>query len=262
MDKHAQQQRAAESSRRRTTPGRRLDLDRRSFLTTGAAGAVAAGLGATESAAQGAMRWDMTADVVVIGAGVAGLAGGDRGARCRRLGDRGRRELRHRRPRHAERRTGAARRRSRPAAEIQHQGRRRQGVRRLGAARPRRKPAQRPRPGAGVRRRERLDLQFPDRERRRVHREADHAAGRLHGGPHLRHQGVAHSERGGRAAPKPQRLGPGAKARRKRAQEGRADPAQAQDDLDRAREPQSRPRARHRRAGAATAPSTCARPRA
>ena len=76
MDKHAQQRRAAESSAHiesRHVDSRHVDLGRRSFLTTGAAGAVAAGLGATESAAQGAMRWDMTADVVVIGAGVAGL---------------------------------------------------------------------------------------------------------------------------------------------------------------------------------------------
>jgi succinate dehydrogenase/fumarate reductase flavoprotein subunit len=51
----------------------RPDLSRRSFLSTGAAGAVAAGLGASGAAAQSATRWDMTADVVIIGAGVAGL---------------------------------------------------------------------------------------------------------------------------------------------------------------------------------------------
>ena len=56
--------------------------------------------------------------------------------------------------------------------------------------------------------------------------------------PHLRHQGMAHPEPGGRAAAQPQRLGPGAAARGERAQEGRADPAQAQDDVDRAREAQ------------------------
>ena len=50
------------------------DVSRRSFLTTGAAGAVAAGLGAAEASAQSLpTRWDLTADVVVIGAGVAGL---------------------------------------------------------------------------------------------------------------------------------------------------------------------------------------------
>ena len=49
------------------------NLNRRSFLTTGAAGAVAAGMGATQAGAQGATRWDMTADVVIIGAGVGGL---------------------------------------------------------------------------------------------------------------------------------------------------------------------------------------------
>ena len=42
-------------------------------------------------------------------------------------------------------------------------------------------------------------------------------------------------ERGDRAATKPQRLGARPPARRKRAQEGRADPAQARDDADRAR---------------------------
>jgi urocanate reductase len=52
------------------------DVSRRAFLSSGAAGAVAlAGAGATEATAQGAapLRWDRTADVVVIGAGVAGL---------------------------------------------------------------------------------------------------------------------------------------------------------------------------------------------
>ena len=46
---------------------------------------------------------------------------------------------------------------------------------------------------------------------------------------------MARPERGDRAAAEPQRLGSGAPARRKRAQEGRADPAQARDDADRAR---------------------------
>jgi urocanate reductase len=57
----------------RPQPETPIDVSRRSFLTTGAAGAVAAGIGATEASAQGAKRWDMTADVVIIGAGVAGL---------------------------------------------------------------------------------------------------------------------------------------------------------------------------------------------
>ena len=48
-------------------------VNRRSFLTTGAAGAVAAGAGVTEVAAQGTITWDQTADVVIVGAGVAGL---------------------------------------------------------------------------------------------------------------------------------------------------------------------------------------------
>ena len=50
------------------------DVSRRSFLTTGAAGAVAVGLGAAEASAQAVpAQWDLTADVVVIGAGVSGL---------------------------------------------------------------------------------------------------------------------------------------------------------------------------------------------
>ena len=63
MDKQAQQPQS-------DTP---IDVNRRSFLTTGAAGAVAVGLGATEASAQSAVRWDMTADVVIVGAGVGGL---------------------------------------------------------------------------------------------------------------------------------------------------------------------------------------------
>src|SRR5271165_4735935 len=52
----------------------RADVSRRSFLATGAAGAVAAGLGAGEAAAQGVpVQWDQAADVVVGGVGVAGL---------------------------------------------------------------------------------------------------------------------------------------------------------------------------------------------
>src|SRR4051794_25971031 len=52
----------------------KADLNRRSFLTTGAAGvgAVAMAGTATEASAQ-AINWDQTADVVIIGAGVAGL---------------------------------------------------------------------------------------------------------------------------------------------------------------------------------------------
>ena len=69
--------------------------------------------------------------------------------------------------------------------------------------------------------------------------------------------------RGGRAASQPQRLGPGAPARRKRAQEGRADPAQAQDDADRPREADERHACSASRCKAtAAAPSTSAPPRA
>ena len=57
---------------------------------------------------------------------------------------------------------------------------------------------------------------------------------------HLRHQGMAHPGRGRGAASQPQRLGAGAAAGRKRAQEGRADPAQAQDDADHPRAAEER----------------------
>jgi urocanate reductase len=50
------------------------EVNRRSFLTTGAAGAAAAGVGAGEASAQAVpTQWDQTADVVIVGAGVAGL---------------------------------------------------------------------------------------------------------------------------------------------------------------------------------------------
>src|ERR1700716_2616584 len=53
-----------------------VDVSRRSFLTKGAAGvgaAAGASVAAQPANAQTDMRWDHTADVVVIGAGVAGL---------------------------------------------------------------------------------------------------------------------------------------------------------------------------------------------
>jgi succinate dehydrogenase/fumarate reductase flavoprotein subunit len=52
-----------------------VDVSRRSFLAKGAAGvgAVAVGGATAEAVAQGTMRWDMSADVVIVGAGVAGL---------------------------------------------------------------------------------------------------------------------------------------------------------------------------------------------
>jgi urocanate reductase len=50
------------------------EVSRRSFLSAGASGVVLAAAGAPEANAQGApQRWDRSADVVVIGAGVAGL---------------------------------------------------------------------------------------------------------------------------------------------------------------------------------------------
>ncbi len=94
-------------------------LSRRSFLSKGAAAGVGAAAltGATATDAQAQTRWDLTADVVVIGAGVAGPAGRHHGTRSRRIGDRRRGKLRHRRPRHAERRAAASRRRQRHPAE-------------------------------------------------------------------------------------------------------------------------------------------------
>ena len=56
---------------------------------------------------------------------------------------------------------------------------------------------------------------------------------------------MAHSERGDRTASQPQRLRPGPAARGKRAQEGREDPPQAQDDQHRARGRQRPSRAGH-----------------
>ena len=53
-----------------------VDVSRRSFLTTGAAGVGAAaltGIAAQDANAQAGIRWDHTADVVIVGAGVAGL---------------------------------------------------------------------------------------------------------------------------------------------------------------------------------------------
>src|SRR6186713_1533071 len=47
------------------------DFSRRSILTAGAASAVA--VAASEAQAQSAVTWDQTADVVIVGAGVAGL---------------------------------------------------------------------------------------------------------------------------------------------------------------------------------------------
>jgi urocanate reductase len=65
MAKHAQA---------RAASGAPADVSRRSFIAGGAAGAVAvAGMGPQEAQAQAQMRWDYAADIVVVGAGVAGL---------------------------------------------------------------------------------------------------------------------------------------------------------------------------------------------
>src|SRR5204863_2291173 len=52
-------------------------VSRRSLLSGGAAavgGVALAGLGAQESQAQNAITWNRTADIVIVGAGVAGLS--------------------------------------------------------------------------------------------------------------------------------------------------------------------------------------------
>ena len=64
------------SSNRGTHKGAAESVSRRAFLSKGAAGVSAAalvGVGANEARAQ-AIKWDLSADVVVIGAGVSGLA--------------------------------------------------------------------------------------------------------------------------------------------------------------------------------------------
>ena len=200
---------------------------------------------ASAQCANANIRWDFTADVVVIGAGVAGLPAAitarDNGASViivdenYDIGGRG----------------------MLSGGRVQvgggHALQQKLGIKDTAdqifadwvRLRPRREQVQRPRSGPRVCRRECRDLRLPDRQRRRVHREADPLAGCVDGRPHLRHQGMAHPEPGHRAAPEPQRLRPGAAARGKRAQEGRADLPQAQDDGDRAREAQCRPGARH-----------------
>ena len=52
------------------------EVSRRAFLSTGAAGVALTAAGVQEADAQSALppNWDRSADVVVIGAGVAGLA--------------------------------------------------------------------------------------------------------------------------------------------------------------------------------------------
>src|SRR5256885_2851073 len=58
-------------------------VSRRSLLSGGAAavgGVALAGLGAEESRAQNAIVWNRTADLVIVGAGVAGVSGAVGGA--------------------------------------------------------------------------------------------------------------------------------------------------------------------------------------
>ena len=219
--------------KQRIAAARRRDVSRRAFLSSGAAGAVALA-GAGRHRGEGPRRG---ADQMGPHGGCGRhrrrrrrTAGRHHGARPRRFRHRRRRELRHRRPRNPERRAGASRRRPRAAAEGRHQGFARPGVRRLDAPRHRRCALQRPRPGAGVCRRERADLQLPGRERRQVHRPPDRPGTRLDGAAHLPDGGMADRKRADRARPRPQRLGPGAPARARGAAEGRRNPAAARDE--------------------------------
>jgi hypothetical protein len=73
MSKHAH----GRAPRPITSNDATVDASRRSFLTRGAAAGVGAvaltGMAADEAGAQTAPRWDLSADIIVIGAGVAGL---------------------------------------------------------------------------------------------------------------------------------------------------------------------------------------------
>ena len=238
------------------------DVSRRSFLTTGAAGAGAVALAARDRGERARpISWDQTADVVIIGAGVAGLPAAitarDLGASVivveenydiggRGMLSGGRVQLGGG---HALQQkfnikdsadqvfpTGCATTTARAATATA-----------IWCAS---SPTRTSRPTSSC------STTASSSSRSRS------AAGRLDRAAHLRHQGMAHPGRGDRAASQPQRLGPGAPAGRKRAQEGRADPAQAQDDADRARASRRRQGARHRGEGRRQRPSTSAPARA
>ena len=216
----------------------KAEVNRRNFLARGAAagvGAVAiAGAGTQDAAAQngsGGIRWDYVADVVVIGAGVAGLPAAitarDHGASVIvveenfDIGGRGM--------------LSGGRVQLGGGHALQKKFNIKDSPDQVFAdwvrARRRREPLQRPRPGPrSSPTRYVPTFQFLLDNGVDVHREADRHAGRLDRAAHLRHPRMAHPERGDRAAAQPQRLGPGSPPRRKRAQEGRADPAQARDD--------------------------------
>src|SRR5215471_18199269 len=94
--------------------GKQFNVSRRKFIKEGAAigvGATAlAGVGAQEAAAQNRVRWDRTADVVIVGAGASGLPAAimarDQGATVIVIDS----NPRYRRARHAERRKNPSRR--------------------------------------------------------------------------------------------------------------------------------------------------------
>ena len=215
----------------------RQDFSRRSFLSKGAAGAGAVALAgaATEASAQ-AINWDQTADVVIIGAGVAGLPAAITA-----------REL------------GASVIVVEENYDIGGRGMLSGGRVQLGGGHALQQKFNIKDNADQVFldwvRADDAESRYSDRDLVRVYADENVSTyqflldngvefiekpigpgRRLDPAAHLRHQGMAHPGRGGGAAPQPQRLGPRPPPRRERAQEGRADPAQAQDDADHPRE--------------------------
>ncbi len=105
---------------------RKKRLSRRDFVKTAGVGVGAAalgGLGADQAEAQGRPpHWDKQADIVVVGAGAAGLPAAIEATEQRRVRHLDRRQLRYWRPRHGERRQRRAWRRHEPAKEVRHRG--------------------------------------------------------------------------------------------------------------------------------------------
>ncbi len=173
-----------------------------------------------------------------------------RGPRCRCLRDRHRGEFRHRWPRHHERREHPARRRAQSAEEIRHGGLGRHDFRGLDPARSPVVPLQRPRHRPQVRRRKRGHVRVPAGPRRPVHR----SRGKWRRSvderrPNLPNRGMAHPQPGGGTPSRPERVRTRQKARGKRAQSGRANPAEALDDEHHPREPPVGAGARDHRPG-------------
>ena len=181
-----------------------------------------------------------------------GSVGGCGGGRCRGFGarvrvrgqryrcfrDRDRGEFRHRWPRHHERRQHPARRRAQSAEEIRHGGLGRHDFRGLDPARSPVVPLQRPRHRPQVRRRKRCHVRVPAGPRRPVHRSRGKWGRRFdERRPNLPDRGMAHPQPVGGTPSRPERVRTRSKARGKRAQSGRANPAEALDDEHHPRKP-------------------------